>query len=64
MGRFNLDKFSGKKTITHKSVKVNQDEHGARNILIRFLTNVLDFSRLKGASPVINTKTNLAVLAV
>ncbi len=59
-----LTNLGGKKTITYKGVKVNRDEHGARNILIRFLTNVLDFSRLKGASPIINTKTNLVVLAV
>jgi putative transposase len=59
-----LTNLGGKKTITHKGIKVNRDEHGARNILIRFLTSVLDFSRLKGASPIINTKPDLAVLAV
>ena len=59
-----LTNLGDKKTITHKLVNVNQNKHNTRNILIRFLTNVLDFSRLKGASPIINTKANLVVLAV
>jgi putative transposase len=37
-----LDNLGGKASILFQGIRVNRDQHGARNILIRFLTKVLD----------------------
>ena len=65
-----LKNLGGKKSITFQGITVDRDAHGARNIMIRFLTSVLEFLGLKGTHPITNTKVadisnrNLAVLAV
>ncbi len=65
-----LKNLGGKSSISFDGIKVNRDQHGARNILIRFLTKVLDVTRLKEAHSLIITNSaqisnrNLAVLAV
>ena len=64
-----LKNLGGKKSITFQGIRVDRDSHGARNIMIRFLTSVLEFLGLKGSHPITITITdtanrNSAVLAV
>ena len=46
-----LKNLGGKASILFQGKRVNRDIHGARNILIRFLTKVIDVLSPKGAYP-------------
>ncbi|HEC86086.1 MAG TPA: hypothetical protein ENI48_12750 [Thioploca sp.] len=46
-----LKNLAGKASILFQGKRVNQDIHGARNILIRFLTKVIDGLSPQGAYP-------------
>ena len=46
-----LNNLGGKASILFQGKRVNRDIHGARNILIRFLTKVIDSFSPKGAYP-------------
>jgi IS605 OrfB family transposase len=50
-----LDNLGGKASILFQGIRVNRDQHGARNILIRFLTKVLDSLGLREAHSLITT---------
>ena len=46
-----LKNLGGKASILFQGIRVNRDVHGARNILIRFLTKVIEVLSPQGAYP-------------
>ena len=52
-----LDNLGGKSSILFKGIRVGRDVHGSRNILIRFLTNVLEVTGLRDAHSLITTNS-------
>lgn len=59
-----LNNLGGKASILFQGKRVNRDMHGARNILIRFLTKVIDFLSPQGAYPLDITKPLFGVFGV
>jgi putative transposase len=55
--------LSTQASILFQGKRVNRDIHGARNILIRFLTKVIDVLSPQGACPLNITKPDFVVLA-
>ncbi len=52
-----LDNLGGKSSILFKGIRVGRDAHGSRNILIWFLTNVLEVTGLREAHSLITTNS-------
>jgi len=59
-----LKNLGGKASILYRGKRVNRDIHGARNILIRFLTKVIDALSPKGAYPLNITKAGFCGFGV
>ena len=59
-----LKNLAGKASILFQGKRVNQDIHGARNILIRFLTKVIDGLSPQGAYPLNITKAGFCGFGV
>ncbi len=59
-----LKNLGGKASILFQGKRVNRDIHGARNILIRFLTKVIDVLSPKGACPLNITKARFCCFGV
>ncbi len=58
-----LKNLGGKASILYRGKRVNRDIHGARNILIRFLTKVIDVLSPQVAYPLNITRPDFVVLA-
>jgi putative transposase len=58
-----LKNLGGKASILFQGKRVNRDIHGARNILIRFLTKVIDVLSPQGACSLNITRPDFVVLA-
>ena len=59
-----LKNLGGKASILFQGKRVNRDIHGARNILIRFLTKVIEVLSPKGAYPLDITKAGFCGFGV
>jgi len=54
-----LKNLGGKASILFQGKRVNRDIHGARNILIRFLTKVIEVLSPQGAQPLKHNQSRI-----